>query len=122
MLVYGSGDDKYLGISLKPAEIQIASELPVLARLVQLLFCQRWSFQSKYLIIQLQQLVSDLDGWYHIVTQDYCGEEDEEGGREEEGGEAGEGLKDDTFLRASQEALECVVLHRRPEVFHGLEQ
>jgi len=63
--------------------------------------------------------MSDLDGWRHIVAHHCYGRKEEGGG---EGGEAREKLKDDTFLRASQEALEYVMLHRRPETFLDLEQ
>lgn len=66
--------------------------------------------------------MSDLDGWRHIVAH-HCYGREEEGGEEGrgEGGEAREKLKDDTFLRASQEAFECVMLHGRPETFLDLE-
>lgn len=67
--------------------------------------------------------MSDLYGWHHIVAHHCYGREEE--GEEEgrgEGGEAREKLKDDTFLRASQEALECVMLCGRPVTFLDLEQ
>ena len=66
--------------------------------------------------------MSDLYGWHHIVAHHCYGREEEGEEGRGEGGEAREKLKDDTFLRASQEALECVMLCGRPETFLDLEQ